>query len=130
LVYGRSGFWFMGDSLRDSYASRVFVLSGAIEFERNVRSGFLVMGDSLRDSYASRVFGLIGRSNLREMCDRIRFVSSLVCPRREGQLVRPRVRQGLKPLSQSECPLKRTEELVDVHRFQANLESVSTECKL
>jgi len=101
---------------------RVFGLIGAIEFERNVRSGFLVMGD--------RVFGLIGRSNLREMCDRIRFVSPLVCPRREGQLVRPRVRQGLKPLSQSESPLKRTEELVDVHRFEANLESVSTECKL
>ena len=80
-----------------------------------------------------RVFGLIGRSssraaltNLREMCDRIRFVSLLVCPRREGQLVRPRLRQGLKPLSQRESPLKRTEELVDVHRFEANLESVST----
>ncbi|WP_445304909.1 MULTISPECIES: S26 family signal peptidase [unclassified Microcoleus] len=35
------------------------------------RSGFFVMGDSLRDSYASRVFGFIGRSNLREMCDRV-----------------------------------------------------------
>ena len=84
---------------------RVFGLIG--------RSGFLVVGD--------RVFGLIGRSNLREICDRIRFVSPLVCLRREGQLVRPRVRQGLKPLSQSESPLKRTQELVDVHRFEANL---------
>ncbi|MEG4403448.1 hypothetical protein [Microcoleus sp. MON2_D5] len=62
-----------------------------------------------------------GRSNLREMCDRILSVSPLVCPRRESQLVRPRVRQGLKPLSQSESPLKRTEELVNVHRFKANL---------
>ena len=61
------------------------------------------------------------------MCDRIRFVSPLVCPRREGQLVCPLVRQGLKPLSQSESPLKRTQELVDVHRFEANLESVSTD---
>jgi len=61
------------------------------------------------------------------MSDRIRFVSPLVCPRREGQLVRPQLRQRLKPLSQSQSPLKRTEELVDVDRFEANLESVSTD---
>ncbi|MBD1827192.1 hypothetical protein NDI47_25645 [Microcoleus vaginatus GB1-A2] len=64
LVYGRSGFWLMGDQI----------------WEKRV------------------IWFLVDvRSNLREMCDRIRFVSPLVCPRREGQLVRPRVRQGLKP---------------------------------
>ncbi|MBD1882707.1 hypothetical protein [Microcoleus vaginatus] len=71
----------------------------AIGFFVDGRSGFWVDGRS--------GFLLIGRSNWREMCDRIRFVSPLVCPRREGQLVRPRVRQGLKPLSQSESPPKK-----------------------
>ncbi|MEG4110528.1 MULTISPECIES: hypothetical protein [unclassified Microcoleus] len=58
-------------------------------------------------------FLLIGRSDFCGwaieflwMGDRIRFVSPLVCPRGEGQFVRPRVRQGLKPLSHSESPLK------------------------
>ncbi|MEG4048396.1 hypothetical protein [Microcoleus sp. Pol17_C1] len=44
---GRSGFW----------------VDRAIEFERNVRSGFCV-------DWGDRIF-VDGRSNLREMCDRI-----------------------------------------------------------
>jgi len=51
--------------------------------------------------FVDRAMGFFvdGRSNLRAMCDRIRFVSPLVCPRREGQLVRPRVRRGFQPLT-------------------------------
>ncbi|MEG4307204.1 hypothetical protein [Microcoleus sp. D3_18a_C4] len=42
----------------------------AIEFERNVRSGFWVYVRSGFWVYVRSGFLLIGRSNLREMCDR------------------------------------------------------------